>query len=79
MLLDNKILPTLIICFFLFLSFSTQNFQFLPLVSLKSPLNLSKIQNDLPLQNKEIFKKGNFVTGTKIFTQNNLIISIVLT
>ena len=48
------------------------------LVSLKSPLNWPKIQNDLLLQNNHIVKRGNFVIGIKIFTWNNLIISIVL-
>ena len=48
------------------------------LVCLKSPLNWPKIQNDLLLQNNHIVKRGNFVIGIKIFTWNNLIISIVL-
>ena len=30
------------------------------------------------LQNKKIVKNGSFVTGIKIFTRNNLIISVVL-
>ena len=37
-----------------------------------------KIRNGLLLQNNQIVKQGNFVTGIKIFTRNNLIISIVL-
>ena len=65
-------------CFFLSLSSSMQNPQFLLLVSLKSSLNWPKIQNDLLLQNNQIVKWGNFVTGIKIFTWNNLMISIVL-
>ena len=52
--------------FFLSFSFSTQN-----------TLNWPKIQNGLLLQNIKIVKRGNFVTGIKIFTGNNLIISIV--
>ena len=49
------------------------------LVSLKSPLNWSKIWESLLLWNNKIVKRENFVTGIKIITQNNLIISIVLT
>ena len=65
-------------CFFS-LSFSTQNPQFLPLVSLKSPLNWSNIWKSLLLQiNNKIVKRGNFATDIKIFTRKNLIISIVL-
>ena len=60
------------------LSLSMQNPQFLPLVSLKSSLNWPKIRNGLLFQNNQIVKSGNFVTGIKIFTQNNLIISILL-
>ena len=52
---------------------------YLLLVSLKSPLNWSKIWKSLLLQNNKIVKRENFVTSIKIFTQNNLIISIVLT
>ena len=64
-------------CVFFSLSFSTQNTQFLQLVSSKIPLNWRKIQNGLFLQNNKIVKQGNFVTAIKIFTGNNLIISIV--
>ena len=53
---------------------------YLLLVSLKSPLNWSKIWKSLLLQNNKILLFWeNFVTSIKIFTQNNLIISIVLT
>ena len=38
----------------------------------------NKDPNSLLLQNNQIVKRGNFVTGTKIFTRKNLIISIVL-
>ena len=43
----------------------------------KKTLNWPKIQNGLFLQNSKIVKWGNFVTGIKIFTGNNLINSIV--
>ena len=69
---------TLVIHAFWSLSFSTQNSTSLLLVSLKSPLNWPKIRNGLLLQNKQIVKRGNLVTGIKIFTWNNLIICIVL-
>ena len=69
---------TLVIHAFWSLSFSTQNSTSLLLVSLKSPLNWPKIWNGLLLQNKQIVKWGNLVTGIKIFTWNNLIICIVL-
>ena len=64
--------------FSFFLSFLMQNSQFLLLFYLKYLLNWSKIRRGFLLQNKKNAKKGNFVTGTEIFTQNNLIISIVL-
>ena len=63
---------------FLSISFSMWNMQFLLLVSLEKPLNWANIWNGLLLQNNKIVKWGGFVTGIKIFTGNNLVISIVL-
>ena len=63
--------------FFLLLSFSMQDTQFLTLVSLKKPLNWPKIWNGFFLQNNKIVKRGKFVTGIKIFIGNNLIIFIM--
>ena len=63
--------------FFLFVPSSTQNPQFLPLVSLKRPLNWPKIRNGRLLQNDHIVKRGNFVTAcnysTKYITYYNMI------
>ena len=44
----------------------------------EKPPELTKIQNGILLQNNQIVKQGNFVTGMKLFTPNNLIISIML-
>ena len=44
----------------------------------EEPPELTKDPNGLLLWNNQIVKRGNFVTGTKIFTRKNLIISIVL-
>ena len=53
--------------------FLNANPQVLPLISVKSSLSWPKIRNGLLLQNNQIVKRGNFVTGIKIFTRNNLI------
>ena len=52
--------------------FLNANPQVLLLISGKSSLNWPKIRNGLLLQNNQIVKRGNFVTGIKIFTRNNL-------
>ena len=70
-------LATLTVLVFSLPFFLKANPKFLLLVSLKSPLNWSKIQKGLLLQNNKIVKPGNLVTGIKIFTSNNWIISIV--
>ena len=76
-LLDEKILLPQPFLFFPSFSFSMQNTQVLPLVSLKKNLNWPNIQNSLFLQNDKIIKRANFVTGLKIFTGNTLIVSTV--
>ena len=69
---------TLGICIFSLPFFLNTKPPILLLVSLKSSLNWPKIRNGLLLQNNQIVERGNFVTGIKIFTWNNLNFSIVL-
>ena len=66
------------ICIFSLTFFLNTKPPILLLGSLKSPLNWPKIWNGLLLQNNQIVERGNFVTGIKIFTRNNLDFSIVL-
>ena len=71
-------LTMLDICIFSLTFFLNTKPPILLLGSLKSPLKWPKIWNGLLLQNNQIVERGNFVTGIKIFTQNNLNFSIVL-
>ena len=57
---------------------STQNIQFLPLVFLNNPLNISKIRKSFLFSKNEIINEAKFDASIERFFGNNLMISIVV-